>query len=80
MSCPKCGADDAVPKAEAWDALCSIPPAVQKELDRLRSVEQAVKFMLRESKHRDGHNPKRNVDAQSLEALALVAECQELLQ
>lgn len=47
MSCPECGSETAVSKAEAWDAACSTPPKVKKELERLRLIENAARDVLK---------------------------------
>jgi hypothetical protein len=40
MTCPKCRSIDAVSKADAWDALATIPPTVQGRLDKLEPIAE----------------------------------------
>lgn len=40
--CPDCGSQEVVSKAAAWDALTSIPPKAEKELNELRLLRAAV--------------------------------------
>jgi hypothetical protein len=42
MACPDCRSDNAVSKAEAWDALTSLPPRAKSELERLSAISNAA--------------------------------------
>lgn len=46
MSCPDCHSTNAVPKAEAWDALASVPPKVADRLAHLERVSAAGQALL----------------------------------
>ena len=44
--CPDCGNRDVVPKSFAWDALTSLPPKTERELNELRSLRATVVDLL----------------------------------
>lgn len=43
MACPDCNSSNAVSKAEAWDALNTLPPRLQSRFDSLKSIELVAK-------------------------------------
>ena len=55
-SCPDCGSENAVSKAEAWDALCEIPPKTKKEMSRLIRISNAAAYIANEGHHPGDEN------------------------
>jgi hypothetical protein len=51
MTCPNCGSQEAISKAEAWDAACAIPPKTKAELERLRLIAGAARDLVKNSPH-----------------------------
>lgn len=45
MSCPDCGSGQAVPKWEAWDAACEVPPKKKEQLESMRAALHKIACM-----------------------------------
>ena len=67
MTCNKCGSEDSVSKAEAWDALQTIPSSKATHIHQLEDIASAAWDLIL-SPVGDGA-VTRSVNANSLEAL-----------
>lgn len=70
MSCPDCGSTNAVDKATAWDAAVSVPPAAQREINRLELVEAMARHVLRSVHPGDSETVVVTIRITALETLA----------
>jgi hypothetical protein len=69
MTCPSCGSNLAVSKAEAWDAACATPPKAADELKRLQLVEMAARAVAADRPARNSEDVLMYVKLNHLNAL-----------